>query len=172
MHRSVARNAPDAVCPRRQLTIVIPKTPEEGSAELFLGSNLRGNARTGIAWRPSSSEEHHDRGKPKRCDLPCRLNPPDARHANVHQHQIGPKTLGLLDAVLAAARSPNPFEPSRRIDHRVSGIVEHDLVVNDQNPDRRVDTSRDRHPTILAGAAPPVDSTRMCKWCERARLRR
>jgi hypothetical protein len=66
-----------------------------------------------------------------RCDLPCRLNSPDARHANVHQRQVGPKTLGLLHAILATVSLPNPFGPSRRVDHRVSGVMKHDLVVND-----------------------------------------
>ena len=116
---------------------------------------------TRIAWLPSSGDEHHDRWKAPRRDLPCRLNPADARHANVHQHQIGTKTFCALDALLATARRANPFKTDRRVDQLVGGILERELVVDHQHPDRR---ARDASSVFLGGqGASRADiSTRSC----------
>jgi hypothetical protein len=59
-------------------------------------------------WRLSNTDEHYDRWKPARCDLTCRLNFPDTRHVDVHQHQIGPQTLDLIDAQVRLLRAPDP----------------------------------------------------------------
>ncbi len=118
---------------------------------------------TTIAWKRPGGHEYHDRAKPARCDLPRRLDPPDARHANVHQYQVGSKILGPLDALFAAARPSNPLKPSRGVDHRVGDVVERELVVDNQDPDRRAHRTQGRHYTILTAARPAVHGTRMCK---------
>jgi hypothetical protein len=152
-----------------RLAMVFPQASEQSSAERLLGNDLGGASTTTVAWERPGRDEYHDRSTPARCDLPCRLKPPDTRHANVHQYQVGPKTLGPLDALLATARSSNPFKPSRGADHRVGDVVERELVVDDQDPDRRPDRTQGRHCAMLTAPRPTVQSTRMCKWCEHAR---
>jgi hypothetical protein len=44
----------------------------------------------------------------------------------------------------------------------VRGITERELVVDDQNPDRRVNKTRRRHRTMVACAEPPVHGAHMC----------
>lgn len=150
--------------------MVFPQAFEQGSAERLLGKDLRGAAITASTPGRPSSDEYHDRSKPARCDLPCRLNPPDPWHANVHQDQVWLKTLGPPNALFTRARAPNPLKPRRGVDHRVGGVLERELVVDDQDPDRRDDRPQGDHCAMLTAARLSVHSTRMCKWREPAGL--
>ena len=82
----------------------------------------------------------------------------------------GRRRLGLLDALFATTRPANPLKPSRCVDHRMRSVVERELVIDNQDPDRRGDRTQGRHCTMLTAPGPPVECTRMCKRCERTRV--
>ena len=64
---------------------------------------------------------------------PRRLDAVHARHADVHQHDVGRVGLGGRDRLLAGARLGHDLDRAGRLEHRLEAGAHHRLVVGDDD---------------------------------------
>ncbi len=66
--------------------------------------------------------------------MACHLEPIDARHANVEQHDIGRELVDHVDGLLAMTRFPSDFEFARLHYHRTQAFARRRFVIDDEHP--------------------------------------
>ncbi len=78
----------------------------------------------------------------KNQDVDCRKGPPDfagsfqaveARHADVHDDEVGTQTPGLFDGILAIARFATDFDVRPRLQERSNASAHQFVIVGDEN---------------------------------------
>jgi hypothetical protein len=91
--------------------------------------------RIDVLTRVGTGDDQHADRRIGLDDAPGRLEPTDAGHRDVHQHEVGPELARQPDRILAGGGQADDVDPPIGGKDRLEGFGEQAMVIDDQNTD-------------------------------------